>query len=221
MTRHRQHVAGSFAASRIGFYMDTLRSLEAERVRIGYETFVSHKAYKRLVGGDPIEAETARRAVVSGVGFQDITFHFWTICVAKISRLLELAEKHSGYKIPSADWSILESYRPLRNFYEHVETEMPGSKGRSGAVTEIEDDESWLVRVGFETYRSGRILVAGEAVDVTSRGLASVEDVVRRSEEGMRKSLLMIVRSYLASRPDRIPSPVDVPLIPVVKVSVD
>ncbi len=140
------------------------------------------------------------------------------MCVTAIHDLLPLVEKASGYKIPPADRAVLASYLPLRHYFEHLEERVPGKSRQAEVVSERIADGVWFTTISFKVDQNDRIILHGKPIDVTTRGLEAVEDVVSRSYEAMRSSCLNQIRDRFIRHPLEIPSPSEVPYRPFVSV---
>lgn len=216
---HREYLAGAFAVHKIGFYTQALKSFDRERLSLGQHAHHQMEIAKELLSSDPAAAATAYGESVMLSSYQEVTFHFWSICVTRISRLMKVAARHTGYKLPEEDRDLLESYRPLRDYFEHLEDEVPGKMGRTDIVREVEGENEWRVIVGFESDELGRIVLNGKIIDVTTEGLDHVVEVVDRSFDGFRAGILARTRKFFLDHLKQIPSPVQVPCAPLVSVA--
>lgn len=218
---HRQHLAGAIAVHKIGYYTQALISFDRERLTLGQQAQHRLETARNLFPSSPSEAVTSFDDSIMASSYQEITFHFWAICVTRISRLLKMAQKHTGYRLPMEDRDWLESYRPLRDYFEHLEDEVPGKRGRTDVVRESHDDEEWRVTVGFASDEAGRIVLNGQTIDVTTEGLNHVLAVVERSFDGFREGILARIREHFTDHPEQTPHPDDVQPVPLVSISLD
>lgn len=209
--RYRLSMAGAIACEKIGYYERTLQSFENERLSLGERAHQCEATLSELPRMDRQAAAQAYLDLITFSGYQEVTFHFWVICVARISRLLKLVQGATDYRIPKNDEVILESYRPLRNLFEHLESETHGKRGKTDVAREEEDEHEWRLIFGFESDHEGRIVLNGQTIDVTSRGLAAVQGVVERSFIGARTCVLNQVRNHFRQNPEKTPSPEEIP----------
>jgi hypothetical protein len=136
-----------------------------------------------------------------------VAFHFFVVAVGRIERLLPFAAKAAGYKISKDDLELLRSYRPLRDYYEHSEDHFPGRRNSAKVVTKEERYGTWHIRSGLTLDLQGRLVFGSKAVDVTSRGLAAVEEVLGRNWEALKPSAIRMVREHYVADPSDIPGP--------------
>lgn len=216
--RVRQSLAGAYAIGKIANYMHMLRGVDAERQRVGHQAHLLRQRVQKLGESNPESAITADVHVSFLSGMQEVTYHFFAICVMAIDGLLPLVARATGYKIPPADKAVLAAYKPLRDYFEHIEDRAPGKSRQAEVVTEHQDEHQWRVVHGFLVDEDDRIILNDQPVDVTMRGLHVVEEVVARSYLGMKASCLNQVRDHFAHEPSTLPSPDDVPYKPLVSV---
>lgn len=216
--RIRQSLAGAYAMEKIGYYMHTLRMVDAERHRVGYQTHLLRERAQQLQDTDSESAVTAQVHASASSGLQEVTYHLFVICVMAIDGLLPLAERATGYKIPKEDRAVLQSYKVLRDFFEHMENRTPGKSHQAEFVTEHQDEYLWQVVMGFEVDGEDRIVIKGHRIDVTTRGLHAVEDVLARNYLAMRASCLQQVRDYFIQNPSDTPNPAQIRYAPLVSV---
>lgn len=213
--RFRQSLGGAYAIGKIGYYTHSLREVDARRFHLGKECHARREAIPRLMELDPVQGIRLDAELTMLSGLQEVTFHYFAICVAAIDGLLPEAARAAGYKVPKPDKDVLHSYVPLRDYFEHMENRLPGKSYASEVVVEFDENGVWRVKSGFQIDGLGRILLKGKAIDVTSRGLAAVEDAIGRSYEAMRLSVLEQVRDHFARSTDDIPAPDQVPYEPL------
>jgi hypothetical protein len=151
-------------------------------------------------------------------GLQEVTYHFFAVCVAAIDGLLPLVAKATGYKISKEDKDVLRSFTPLRDYFEHMENRAPGKSRESEVVSEYDDGRVWRVVSGFHTDEFDRILLNNRPIDVTSRGCEAIEEIVARNYVEMKASCLEQVRRHYLQGFKPIPSPSEVPYVPLVSV---
>ena len=134
-------------------------------------------------------------------------FYFFAVCVGRIEKFLEVAAKAAGHKIPKDDRQLLATFRELRDYYEHMENELPGRKSYNPAEAEEERDGQFHIRAGLTVDRQGRIVLNGVVIDVTPRGLAAVQTVLQHHWEGLKEDALTLVRKHFEANPSNIPPP--------------
>lgn len=213
--RINQALAGAFAMEKIGSYLRMLRNVDTQRQVIGVQTHERRITSRALRASDARGAMIAHTESVHLSGLQEVTFHFFAVCVTAIRDLLPLVARASGYKIPAADRTVLNSYLPLRHYFEHLEERVPGKSRQAEVVSERIAEAVWITKIGFEADQDDRIILHGQPIDVTTRGLEAVEDVISRSYEAMRSTCLDQVREHFIQDPSDIPSPEEVPYRPL------
>ncbi|HSH58676.1 MAG TPA: hypothetical protein VK988_03345 [Acidimicrobiales bacterium] len=127
-----------------------------------------------------------------------------------LHKLLQKAAEAAGYQIPKEDLDVLNAYRGLRNYYEHIDERLPGHVNAREVVRETSTEEGWRIQVGLETDHQGRVILKGQSIDVTARGLDRIEEVVRRTWDQLKPAALDGVRQHFLHDPTNIPSPSDV-----------
>lgn len=214
----RQALAGAFAFEKIGSYLEMLRKVDEQRLTIGIGVHELRHQARNLLQSDRRAAVMAQTKSILLSGLQEVTFHFFAVCVTAINDLNPLVAKASGYKIPVADKDVLSAYRPLRHYFEHLEERVPGKSRQAEVVSERIVDDVWITNIGFEVDQDDRIILHGQPIDVTTRGFKAVEDVIRRSYEAMRLTCLDQVREHFIRDPSDIPSPEEVPYRPLMSI---
>lgn len=216
--RMRLAWSGAFSYGKVESYLDALRAVDHQRDRIGRQTFGRRQQARALKeNGLPGFRELESQAIRLS-GDQEVTFHFFAICVVQIARLLPMVAKAAGCKIGKADLDILLAFEPLRDYFEHLDQRLPGKPRHAEVVTESEGEKYWRLEMGFETDGQDRIVINGKAIDVTTRGVRAVERVVVDAQKKARESTLESVRKHFAATPVGIPSPEKVRKNPLVLV---
>lgn len=185
-----QSLAGAHAIGKIASYMYMLRGVNDERQQIGFQAHALRERFQQLRETDLETAVSAQVEASFLAGLQEVTYHFFVSCVMAIDGLLPLVAKSTGYKIPPQDKAVLESYKPLRDYFEHMENRAPGRSHQAEVVTEYQGEHQWRVESGFATDEEDHIIINGRPIDVTNRGLAAVDDVLTRSYIAMKASCL-------------------------------
>ncbi len=180
------------------------------RGKLGLEIHELRQEAERLRAFDPFASiEPSLRATMLA-GQQEVTFHFFVVCVGRIERFLPIAARAAGHRIPQADRDLLAPYRLLRDYYEHLENRLPVGTHHAEVVTEEERDGEWRVRMEIPVDSQGRFVFDGKIVDVTTRGMTAVEGVLQRHWDQLRVSVLDLVRKHFKDNPTDIPSPAEV-----------
>lgn len=213
-----QSLAGAHAIGRISSYMHMLREANKKRQLYGQQAHMLLERAQQLRETDPESAITADVEAVFLSGLQEVTFHFFVSCVIAIDGLLPLVAKSTSYKIPPKDKAVLESYKPLRDYFEHMENRAPGKSHQGEVLKESHSEYEWRIVSGFATDEKDRIILNGRPIDVTTRGLTAVEDVIARCYIAMKASCLNQVREHFLNDPDSIPTPDQVPYRPLISI---
>jgi hypothetical protein len=214
----RQAYAGGIAAQKLLAYIETLREVDERRGQIGRQVHQKLRDAKVWRAMRSLDAALPEVEASYLAGQQEVMFHFFAVCVGRIERFLEIAAKAAGHKIPQEDRELLAGFRELRNYYEHMEDELPGRKSYNAAEAETERDGTFRMKIGFTLDGEERIILNGVVVDVTPRGLGIVETVLQRHWNGLKVDALALVRKYFENNPSAIPSPKDVRYEPIVSV---
>lgn len=214
--RIRQALAGAFAMEKVGSYLEMLRQVDDQRLAIGIQVHELRHQARTLLQTDRQAAVMARTRSIHLSGLQEVTFHFFAVSVTAIADLLPLIERASGYRVPVADRDVLAAYRPLRHYFEHLEERVPGKARQAEVVRERIADGVWQTTVSFEVDQDDRIILHGKPIDVTTRGLEAIEDVIERSYFAIRSACVNQIRDYVICDPSDIPSPAQVPYSPLV-----
>src|SRR5688572_26708547 len=104
----RMVLRGAYAAQKIPYYLDELRSIETRRNALGKEVGEIARRMIEMQDEDPMGATELYLLRLEAVGRQEVTYHFFAICVALIHRLLPEAARAAGYKIPAKDLNVLK-----------------------------------------------------------------------------------------------------------------
>lgn len=208
--RMRLAWSGGIAAEKLLAYIQALEDVDEHRDTIGRRIFELHREGERLRTMRSLDAAGPLVMASHLSGRQEVDYHFFAVCVGRIERLLPIAARAAGYKLPKENRAFLAPFRSLRDFYEHFEDHLPGGKNYDEAGTESQDDREWRVSIGLTVDDQGRIVLGGVTVDVTPRGVAAVRDVLGRNWEQLRPSALGLVRKHFVADPSAIPDPKEV-----------
>lgn len=205
--RMRAVFSGAACIGYVSHYLMQLRKVNDERRRLGIVITRMIEQADAIRSRDPMRAQELRGEANFLSGQQLMTFHFFAVCVHRISKLLPVACKAAGYKLPLEDRQMLESFEELRHVFEHFEDELPGRAGSAGMVKEGVAGGWWNISIEIESDLDGRIVTKGKAADVTDRGFAKIEEIVARSWECCRDTALVRVAVHFAVSPEMIPPP--------------
>lgn len=200
-------LGGAIAAQKLLAYITALRSVDEQRDKIGREVHRLRRKSDHLRSEQSLDAAEPMVLAAQLSGEQEVMFHLFAVCVGRIERLLPIAARAAGYKMPKVDRDLLASFRPLRDYYEHFEERLPGGKNQAEVVREVEENGKWHIRMGLHVDGQSRIVIEGRAIDVTPRGLRAVEDVLHRTWQQLRVSAIAEVREYFEANPSEIPGP--------------
>ncbi len=204
---YRRAMAGGIAAEKMLSYLLALRDFEQFRNTLG------GLIYEHRLRPMPTREEEVDDYVQSGIlaiqnsGLQEVTVHFFCNCVMHLHKLLQKATAGAGHVIPQNDLEVLNAYRDLRNYYEHIENRLPGHVNAGEVVRETITEDEWRIESGLQTDDQGHILLKGKAIDVTARGLERIEEVVQRHWDLLKPAALDGVRRYFETNPSNIPPP--------------
>jgi hypothetical protein len=214
----RAALAGAFAAEKIPYYLESLRIVNGHRTEIGQGILAYRQTAAALHGKQDPGAHEADLFAKSGAGLQEVAFHFFAICIQQIHRLLPIAARASGVKIPREIRDSLRSYEPLRHYFEHLDERLPGRINQDEVVLETRGNTGWSIKIGFNVDAMGRIILNGHPVDVTSRGVRVVELAVQEVWEQIRSHRLAEVCEHFLKCSDPIPPPDSVRRAPLVSL---
>lgn len=220
--------AGSWAFDRMLSYLQRLRTLNEERKQIGAEArqLLQHPYPTR---DDELEAAAAawvRAPMLAGQ--QEVVANFFCVSVQHIRSLLGVVAKSVGYEIPRADLDYLDTFRHLRNHFEHWYDRLPGEANEVGLMTKtVADDGEYRLVGRLEVVEGDQILVAvpgkglprGYYVDLNDEGVGNVERIVRETTSKVRELTVERVRDCYVADPRNIPSPESLDQTPLIKVS--
>ncbi|MDQ3692495.1 MAG: hypothetical protein M3464_02550 [Chloroflexota bacterium] len=180
------------------------------RGELGREIFRLRQQANALYACESLDA--VQPAIMAGhlIGQQEVSFHFFAVCVGRIERLLHLASRAAGHTFRPADQALLHPYRQLRDYYEHLDERLPGGGNYAPADHEEERDGQWYIRIGLDLDHLERLVLKGVAIDVSPRGVAAVHEVLKRNWEQLSISTLTLVRKHFERDPSNIPLPSDV-----------
>jgi hypothetical protein len=211
--RFRATYAGVIAAEKIQYYMPQLRAANDQRLSIGMRIRELNRRAQDLALTDPVSSIAPEVAAGGLSGLQEVSIHVYAVCIRVIFKLLPFAARAAGCKIPNRDLDTLKTFEPLRHFYEHLWEQLPGGGGDyvNEVVTETDDERGWQIVWGLPTDPGGRVLLGGKTINVSSDGVAAVQEVVERTWSKIRESALADAEKYLRKHPDRIPDPNRIP----------
>jgi hypothetical protein len=198
-------IGASYALNKVLYYLDALDRAEGERLAVGKEIAAIRGEADRVGVGDPVEATRLDFRAFTLAGRQEVAWHQFTGWVGQIARLLEAAAAGPGTEVAVADRAYLDTFRVLRNHFEHLDERLPGAE-RGGRLV-IPQADLARVALGLQRDAMGRVVGGGTAVDVTTRGRDEVRRVVARTVEAIRAACLARLRAHFEARPGRIPRP--------------
>lgn len=203
----RQAYAGGIAAQKLLAYIEELRDVEDRRLKFGVQ--IHHKLKDATVWRAMRSLDAAQPLIEASqlAGRQEVMFHFFSVTVGRIERFLGIAAKAAGHKIPKEDHKLLATFRELRDYYEHMEDELPGRKNYRADEHEEEREGELRLRPGFTMDAQERIVLNGVTVDVSGGGLRAVEALLQRHWVGLRDDALDLVRKHFEADPSTIPPP--------------
>lgn len=204
--RFRQAMAGGQALNKLGSYVFMLRLADQERIRVGREVHSLVSIARASADTDLIASVRADVHATFWSGIQEVTFHYFAICVTAIGKLLPVAASAVGYKIPQEDQRVLNSYIPLRHYFEHLDERLIGKRRQDESVKESLNENEWRIEAGFAIDDKARIIINGQSIDVTSRGLSAIDEILARSYLGLKQSSLDQVRRHFSNHPNLIPA---------------
>ena len=208
-TRFRMAYAGVVAATKIESYMVSMRQANTRRLQLGKRIRDLNDKVRDLRITDPVAAIPAAVEVPKLSGLQEVEVHTFVIAINAIQKLLPFAARAAGFKISATDKKTLLQFEPLRDFYEHIEQRLPGSKHpkKDQAFQEPDDESGWYMKFELPTDADGYILIDGNRIDVSSGGVSKVQDVVERTWASIRESALADAEKFFRANPDRLPDP--------------
>lgn len=211
--RFRAAYAGSIAAQKIAYYLPALRSANAQRMTLGQQIEEQHRKARHLALSDPLGSVGPEIEANALAGLQETWLHIYAVCIRVIFKLLPYAARAAGYRIPKADTEALETFEPLRHFYEHLWEQLPGGSGdyAQEVVKETESEEGWQIVWGLPTDNHGSILLGGKSINVSSASIPAVQDIVERTWTKIHESAIADVEKFLRANPDRVPHPDRIP----------
>ena len=203
--RMRQAVRGAYAAQKVLYYLDGLRSIDGQRVH-------QSRAIKELLEVKGQESFEAELNATARAGVQEVWGHLWITCVHSIGRLLPLAVKGAGSKLEAGHRSTFENYEPLRHFFEHSDQQI-GNPQYSGDVHfESENAQAWRMRIGLRQDESGKTVIrnwkskSDHIVDISSAAVQTIQAIVVSNWDAMRSQCLSNVRDRFKLDPLNVPS---------------
>lgn len=202
--------SGGVSAEKVLSYLASLRAVNEWRGTLGREINGLLQDAERLRLTDRLASRELSVMATHLSGRQEVTFHFFAVCVGRIERFLPIAAKAAGYKIPKAQLGLLAPYRLIRDHYEHLEERLPVGTKYDKATAEYEEDGEWRIRIGLPVDSEGRIILKDTPVDVTTRGMTSIEALLRRHWDQLKVSALELVSKHFEDDPNDIPSPAEV-----------
>ncbi len=208
-------LSGAIALTKIMSYLQTLRDLDERRIELNGQILELRLQVQQKRLSDPVATVAPQLMAVHLAGMMEITLHLVASCVAQIERLLPIVARSAGYKIRKEDRDLLETYVQLRHYFEHMDERLPGGKHQNEVVTETQNRGEWHLKHGFAHDGDGRIVINDRAIDVTTRGLTAIEEILKRVWEPLRQSSLEDVRKHFISNPNEIPDvdQIEVPIL--------
>lgn len=207
---YRTAMAGGIAAEKIMAYLLALRDFEQFRVELG-RAIHEHKSQPLPTRKGDIRQYAWQNAIaVKNSGLQEVAIHFFCNCVMHLHKLLKKAAEGAGYEIPEEDLNILNAFRDLRNYYEHIENRLPGHVNAHEFVRETITEDEWQIQAGLKVDDEGRVILGDRPADVTARGLERIEEIVRKTYDNLKSSALDGVKRYFEANPQDIPRPEEV-----------
>lgn len=158
---YRTALASGIAGHKIMSYLLALRDFELFRTTLGEAIHASrsrpqpsrHEYLEEYVRDRLIAAENS--------GLQKVVVHFYCSCVMHLHKLLKKAAEGAEYEIPGEDLDVLNAYRGLRNYFEHIENRLPGQVNATEWVRETITENDWHIEVGLEVDNEGRTVLKG------------------------------------------------------------
>lgn len=206
-SRFRQVISGGIAAQKILAYIEMLRFVNLQRLAVGKANHETQQRAAELMTAEDLAAAGFLVQADRLAGIQEVTWHFFAICVGRIERYLPLVTRPAGYRMSQADKEVLASFRPLRDYYEHLEDHLPAAKSPGDVVEITETPEHITVRMGLTIDDDGRIVLDGKPIDVTAQGLNAVGEVLQRVWNAAGANAIEEVRKHFTRDPSNIPSP--------------
>jgi hypothetical protein len=208
-------MAGGWAFDRVMAYLGKLRELNEERVNIG------KLIYDQLQHPEPTsedEVPAKAQAIIMAAhnsGVQEVIFNLFCICVQHIRSFLKIVAESVGYTIPPNDLDFLDTYRHLRNHYEHMYNRLPGKVNEAALITKDTSGGSYHAKGGLNIDSAGNILVVEfkggiattHAVAVTNAGMERINDIVEETWRNIKPTAIKNVRNYFIADPSNIPPP--------------
>jgi hypothetical protein len=202
----KQAFAGAIAAEKCLYYLEWLREIERHRRDLGKRISMIQKELEESSESDFDHIATLDVTSTKLSGMQEVSFHLFASCVSQIERLLPTATRVTGTHIASDDRSLLRSFTILRNYFEHLDQRLPGRKFESASVTESRNNDEWHVKMAIPMDEQGRILLDGQTIVVSSRGVLAVESLVEKCFTQMRQDALGSVAQYFEKHPESVPT---------------
>jgi hypothetical protein len=210
-----QSMAGAWAAERIIPYLLELRELNARRLELG-KTIYHHQRHPDPEHESEVVGKAQAEVFASHLsGSQEVIFNLICICVKHIRSFLKIAAESVNYTIDPDDLEFLDTYRHLRNHYEHMYNRLPGKTNELALLVKDISDGTYRVQGGLDVDSAGNILVvelkAGvattHAVAVTQAGMQRIESIVQETWRNLKRSAVKQVRQHFIADPSNIPSP--------------
>lgn len=208
--RMRLAIGGGIAAQKLLAYIYALDDVDGHRGLIGRRIAELLQEGDRLRKMESLDAAEPLVSASYLAGRQEVDYHFFAVCVGRIERLLPIAAKAAGHRVLREDQELLRTFRPLRDYYEHLEDRLPGGKNDAETMSETNNEDEWRLTMGHRLDDLERIVLGKVAVDVTPRGVAAVRAVLRRNWDQLQPSALGLVRTHLVADPSAIPDPKEV-----------
>lgn len=214
----RNALAAGISAQKLLAYLPVLRRVEQWRASLAQQITHQLAAYDRLLAAKNVEAASHYVMATQLAGEQEVIVHFFVIAVGRIDRALRNIAAVTGYEIENTDSSTLVGYRDLRNYFEHMENELPGGKKERDKA---KIDPSILtndVMFGLRNDDTGRTKVGNKTVDVTGRGLDALESIIQKVCEGCESECLKKVEAFFETNSENIPDIDDIDISSLVSI---
>jgi hypothetical protein len=195
-------VAASYAIRKIPHYLQALRQFEDRRRSLGLQTRRELAAAERHRPEDPDLADRLRQEALRSMGDYEIQQHLFVVCAGQIDRLLTLAHRLAGVDLRPDAVAFLDSYRPLRNQFEHLAESLPGQERGGRLVLDVPG----RMLLGLTDDGTGRITVrrGGEDVvaEVNEHGVQQFERIVTESFDDIKVACVGYLEQFFQEHPE-------------------
>jgi hypothetical protein len=209
-------------------YLEKLRSVEDERIGLGKEMHRLQAIANSKRSSDVDRVAQAKVVLPHLSGTQELTFHFFAICIHHIRTLLVIASTEVEYTFEEDDVQFLDGYRILRNHYEHWGNRLPGGTNEDmmqikrelnastyRVTSQIEVDDQGLFVV-YDRRAAG--VPVPVHVEVSSGAVKRVERIVETAWLEIRRCALDDIERHLIEHPEEIIEPQQLRVISEVQV---